>query len=48
MFKIGTRLGVQRAGKILMNLMRGAAERARTGNLETLLLIIIQEKIAAA
>ena len=35
-FKSGTRLDVQRAGKILMNLMRGAAQEARTGNIKTL------------
>ena len=35
---------MQRAGKILMNLMSGAAEEARTRNMETVLRII-QEKL---
>ena len=35
-FRRRTRLDVQRAGKILMNLMSGAAEEARTRNMETL------------
>ena len=36
LFQSRRRLDVQRAGKILMNLMSGAAEEARTGNMETL------------
>ena len=35
-FRSRTRLDVQGAGKILMNLMSGAAEEARTRNMETL------------
>ena len=42
-FRSRTRLDVQGAGKILMNLMSGAAEEARTGNKETLSLNIIRK-----